>query len=342
MVALKAGEIDGFIRRFGSQESNCPIVLVYGPDIGLVNERVRLLIQQAVNDPEDPFQLIRIDGDSLATDPARLIDEATTIGLFGGRRTIWVRTGSKNMAPAVDTLLSSSALQSVAVVIEGGDLARTSPLRALCEKSRSAAALPCYADTERDIGAVVDDMFRQANVTLGRDVRQAIIASLGGDRLATRGELAKLLLYVHGQQSITLEDVEAVLADVSSLAMDAIVDAVFSGQPAHFEADYQRLTAEGTLAAVILGAALRHAMGLLQARIDIESGAPLGSVVEKWRGLHFKRKPTVERQLNRWSSNGLKGAVQVLQTALLDTRRLSLLSRDIGARALLSLATRRG
>ena len=37
------------------------------------------------------------------------------------------------------------------IVIEAGDLRKSSPLRAACEKSKYAAAVACYADTERDL-----------------------------------------------------------------------------------------------------------------------------------------------------------------------------------------------
>lgn len=341
MVALKASEVDGFIRRYETRKAEHPVILIYGPDTGLVNERASILAKKATDDPEDPFQLIRIDGDMIAADPSRLVDEASTVGLFGGRRTIWVKPSGRNIAAGVETLLKLPSLDNTTVVIEGGDLARNAPLRTLCEKSPLAVAIPCYADTERDLAAVVDDMFRQEGFTLSREVRQAIVGSLGADRLVSRGELAKLLLYVTGRQEVTLDDVEAILADVSGLAMDAIIDAAFSGHPGELEQKYRRLMAEGTPAAVVLGAALRHALLLLQARIDIEGGKPASAAVESWRGLHFKRKPQVEQQLRRWTADGLKNAVQGLQAALLETRKLSSLSTDIGGRILLSLATSR-
>ena len=40
-------------------------MLVYGPDAGLVRERADALIAAAVDDPNDPFSLVRIDGDEL-------------------------------------------------------------------------------------------------------------------------------------------------------------------------------------------------------------------------------------------------------------------------------------
>jgi DNA polymerase-3 subunit delta len=143
MVAVKAGDVAGVLRK---PDPRALVFLVYGPDTGLVNERARLIVERSVEDPADPFQLIRLDGDVIAADPARLVDEAGTIGLFGARRAIWVKATSKNIAPAVDAVLGAP-VQDTVVVIEGGDLAKSAPLRTLCEKSPRALALPCYADS---------------------------------------------------------------------------------------------------------------------------------------------------------------------------------------------------
>ena len=57
-----------------------------------------------VDDVADPFALVRLDGDTLTSDPARLVDEATTMPLFGGRRGgifCAVGVGSAKQAPGV-------------------------------------------------------------------------------------------------------------------------------------------------------------------------------------------------------------------------------------------------
>ena len=88
MVALRGKEIDSFLAR---PDSGRPIILLYGPDAGLVRERADALMASAVDDPNDPFSLVRLEGDELAAEPSRLVDEAMTVPLFGGRRAIRVR-----------------------------------------------------------------------------------------------------------------------------------------------------------------------------------------------------------------------------------------------------------
>jgi len=74
MVALKVSEIETFLAR-----PNRPIVLIFGPDAGLVRERVEALVRKSVDDPKDPFQLARLDGDDLSSEPTRLLEEANTV-----------------------------------------------------------------------------------------------------------------------------------------------------------------------------------------------------------------------------------------------------------------------
>jgi DNA polymerase-3 subunit delta len=338
MVAVRANEVAAALRR---PDPKIGVFLVYGPDTGLVAERARAVAERAVEDPADPFQLVRLDGDAVAGDPGRLADEAGTVGLFGGRRAIWVRATAKNLAPALEPLLAAP-LQDTVIVLEAGDLGRTAPLRTLCEKSPRALALPCYPDEGRNLGEVVDETLREAGLAIGRDAKALLLAGLGGDRLATRAELAKLALYAHGRGEVTAEDIDAVLSDVSSLAMDAVVDAAFAGDAAGLDSGARRLAAEGLHASVVLGAALRHALALLPLRLDVEGGTPVDTAVEGWRGLHFRRRPAVTRHLQRWTSESLKGAIGRLQGALLDTRRLAALDDAILARTLLELARMAG
>src|SRR3954471_10585579 len=101
MVALRGKDIDAFLAR---PDPPPPTILLYGPDAGLVRERADALMASAVDDPTDPFSLVRMDGDDLAAEPSRLVEEAMTVPLFGGRRAIRVRAGSKNFASGVETL----------------------------------------------------------------------------------------------------------------------------------------------------------------------------------------------------------------------------------------------
>ena len=172
---------------------------------------------------------MKIDGDhDRPPIRAALADGAGTVAMFGGRRAVWVRPTAKNLVPAVEAVLAMDQAEAL-VVIEAGDLAKTSPLRAVCEKAPRALTIPCYADDEKNLAKVVDDALRKADLSADRDTRTLLVDSLGGDRLATRSELDKLILYCHGRDVVTVADLEAVLSDVSGLQVSVVTDAAFAG-----------------------------------------------------------------------------------------------------------------
>ena len=151
MVAIKSHEADRFLAR---DVAGFSAYLVHGSDGGLVSERVRALTRALVDDPADPFQLVRLGGDEVASDPGRLADEAMTVPLFGGRRAILVDVGAKNIVPALEHHLT--AKDPAPVVIEAGSLRKDAPLRKACERAKNAVALECYLDEERDLARLID------------------------------------------------------------------------------------------------------------------------------------------------------------------------------------------
>ena len=335
MTAVKAADVEAFIAR---PDPARPVVLVFGPDAGLVSERVNALVKASVDDPNDPFSLVRLEGEELAANPGRLVEEAQTIPLFGGRRAVWVKAGSRNIAPAVEALLALPASEC-RVVIEAGDLRRSAPLRTLCERAKNAAALPCYPDTERDLARLIDTEMRAAGLTLAPEARALLVPLLGGDRAASRNEIRKLVLYARDAGQIGVDDVAAVVSDASTLALDELVDTAFAGRPAELEAQLAKARAAGSAVGSIFFAAQRQLAQLHKWRTAIEQGGyfSLDSVQPP---LHFRRKSLVEVALKQWSAARLTAAMAELAEAVLASRRTPALADTIAERALLSIAVK--
>jgi DNA polymerase-3 subunit delta len=335
MTAIKTSDIDRFIAR---PDPGQPIVLVYGPDAGLVRERVDALVKASVDDPDDPFSFVRIDGEDLAGNPSRLVEEAHTVPLFGGRRAVLVRAGSRNIASAVETVIAAPSAEC-RVIVEAGDLKKSSPLRTLCEKAKVAAALPCYADSEAALGRLIDDELRAADLTLAPEARASLLALLGGDRLASRNELRKLALYARGQGRIELADVQAVVADASEMALDGVIDAAFAGETDKVESEFAKARAGGSSPAAIVSAAIRHVANLHKMKLAVEAGDSVEWAMKRGAPpVHFSREKAVGAALRLASPARLVRAMQQLAEASLDARRNAALGETIAQRTLLSIA----
>jgi DNA polymerase III subunit delta len=331
MVAIAAKDSAAFLKA-GFQRY--PIILVFGPDEGLVFENADLIARQTVG--QDLSNILRFEGDEIANDPLRLADEANAIAMFGGIRAIRIRTGNKSLVPALEPLLAKPP-QDARIILEAGDIKKSHGLRALVEASPGAAALACYAEEGRNLAEWLDSIVRDRGFTLERDARQSLLAAIGIDRKRSRSELEKLFLYSMGQKTISLGDVEASISDAATLSADTVIDATFQGNLEIIESEARRVLADGMDAAVLLGFALRHAFVLLSIADQVAEGRSALESIKSHR-VHWKREKAVTDQVNRWSIPRLDRAVQILSEATLNTRRIAALDDALAIRALWSLA----
>ena len=336
MAALKGAEIDTYIAR---PDQRC-VALIYGADAGLVRERVEALLRASVDDANDPFALVRMDGDTLAASPERLLEEAHTVPLLGGRRAIWIKAGGSNIGAAVEGLLADPPREDCRVVIEAGDLRKSASLRTLVEQAKGAVALACYADNERDLARLIAEELRSATLTIAPDAQTLLVSLLGGDRQASRSEIRKLALYGQGKARIELDDVLAVVADASTLAVDGVVDTAFAGRIQVFDSQYARARTSGVSAAVMLSAAARQAVQLHRTRFEIEAGKSIDAAIrEMFRPpLFFRREPLVKAALSAWTAARLEQTMAQLAEATLASRRWPIVAETTTHRALLATA----
>lgn len=336
MTALKAGDIDRFLAK---PPEGGAAILIYGPDTGLVSERAGLLVAKASEGDDDPFNLAKIDAGEIVSDPSRLVDEVLTIPLFGGRRIIWIKdAGGKNMAPAATALLKLDDCPAL-VVIEAGDLKKGTGLRKLFEDSRKAVAIPCYADTERDIDQLIDQETREAGLTITKEAKAALHSLLGADRMASRGELRKLCLYALNKGRIDSEDVEAIIGDASAFEMSELIDASAMGDLTTLDHGLERLDAQGSNASVIAGQALKHFQWLHRMRADIDKGKQPQQVVDTQRPpVFFKRKAAITRQILIWNAPDLEKAMERLAEAMKTARLNDRIGPAVLSETLLTLA----
>ncbi len=338
MAQKKAHEVDGFLGRLQKQY---PIILIYGPDKGLVSERAAAFAKLTGVKLDDPFSNIRLEASELDRDPTRLADEAHTISLFGGERLIWIRNvgNQKNLVDVIRQLVKAPPEQTY-LLIEAGDLKKGSGLRTAIETASTAMALPCFADDARALEGLIDQVLGDYKLTISLDARKWLRDSLGGDRLISRSELEKLCLYALHKGEISIEDVKEVVSDVSALNYDEIIDAILMGDMVGFNNRFDRQVATGSALFLILSAAQRQfqQLQLLRNLVENENKTASSAVASARPPIFFRRQKIMEQAVSNWSSSQISQAMERLQRAVLESRQNASLSEVIIRQALLALA----
>ncbi|MBP0616453.1 DNA polymerase III subunit delta [Jiella mangrovi] len=336
MAQKKAGEVEAFLTRPDFAYS---LALFYGPDAGLVSERSAKLAKAFGVDPSDPFSAVTLSADELEKDIGRLFDEARTLSLLGGKRLVRVRGAGagRQLAEAVGAL-AGERLADTLIIIEAGDLKKSAALRANAERGRHAMALPCYQDEGRALDQMIDEELSAAGLSMDREARDALKARLGADRIASRGEVAKLCLYALGAPTVTEDDVAAVVGDVSADTLDEAIDAAVSGEVRRLPHLIDRLTTSGTPTFQLHQALLRYFQQLQALREGVERrGEPVSRAVERRRP-HFRRRPAMETALSAWTLSAIDARLQAIEADILMSRKDAALSLTITHRTLMDSA----
>ena len=337
MAQKKAHEVDGWLAR---PQGAFPVVLIYGPDRGLVSERATLYARQAGFRLDDPFSVTRLDAGEIESDPGRLMDEANTVAMFADRRLIWIKGAGTHKALGASLKdLCASPPEATIILVEGGDLKKGAPVRAAVEQGSAGMALPCYVDQARAIEGVIDEVLGRDGITIAPDARQALKASLGGDRLATRSEIEKLALYAGRDGRIELTHVTEIVGDVSAKSLDDATDAILAGDVAGFDRAYSGWVTAGNAPFQLVSAVMRQFQQLEMLRTAVDGGASASSAVAAARPpVFFSRRNNVEKAVQQWTSSSIARGLERLQATVLAMRTRSQLDEPTARQAMLALA----
>lgn len=334
-MKIQPRQVDSFL---AAPPALVRVLLVYGPEEGLMKERIARLAKMLVPDPGDPFAVSVLNGDQIAQDPARLIDEALAIPMFGGRRLVRVENAGDSITIALKTCLERMTADSV-VLLEGGDLKPRSSLRTLCEKSDAAAAVPCYVEEARDTSRIIAQDLTERGYKIAPEALSALAQALAGDRRRLRSEVEKLTLYAGPPgTALTLEDVRASCGEVGALGFDDLVYGVGARDATRALSAFERMTAEGTPVVALLRVLQNHFRRLHLARAQMDSGKPSESILKTLQPpVFFKQADAFRAQMERWPLDSLGRALSHLAGLEVRTKQTGAPDKTLFAHAILEL-----
>lgn len=313
-------------------------VLFYGPDAGLARERAEAAISLALGAHDRHFSVSEVTGAGLKDDRRVLADELAMVPFGGGPRIVRVRDASEGAVDALELALTRWP-EAGHLVVEAGELSPRSGLRRIFEEDERLAAVPCYADTPEAIGDLVRSSLAAEKIAVSSEALDFLASRLGGDRLAVRGEIAKLAVYGASTGTIDLEDALACAGAWGESSLDEALHAACSGEVERLDARLNECVAEGVPSIAMLRGAMRHVERLMLARIRVDGGASVEDVVRQQRPpIFFRHVEAFKRQLRIWSAGALRRALSRLMEAEIRCKAAAVPDEAIGGRAFYELA----
>ncbi len=309
-------------RALDAPDGTYRLFLLYGPD----DASSRALVQRLVRAMGPDSERIDLDGPALKADPARLVDEAASLSLFGGRRYVISQVTGDEALPAIESLMSANAVENPVVILAGA-LKATSGLVKRLLNDPKAACLQSYPPSDSEFAQIANGLAREQGLRLTANVDQRLVALCGGDRAVLAREIEKLALYLDASpahpQEAGVDDVEAIGAANDDPDLSGLTDAVLNGKTAATAEHLAALSAEGIDGIAVLRALNKRVHLLVKLRAEMASGKAVDALVAP---LFWKERGPISAQLGRWSPDRLA----IVAGRLLEAERGIKSARSVG------------
>ncbi len=311
------------VRRFlDKPDKAVRAVLLHGPNESFVHEAAQTLARWAVGKSDDPYAVTKLSDSEIKSDSARLADALAAQSLLGGPTVVWARIDGKAADMAIlDALEGFERGEPLGyLIVEAGDLGSSAALVKKFGSAKNAGAIAFYEETEAERAQHARTLARDLGLSFDRDAEEAFLAALPADRGVARQEVEKLALYAHDLgRKISVDDLEALIADEAESALDAASLAAAQGKASQAVEALARIDALSGVSA--LRALLRRMHQLRDARVLIDAGVGADDAVSKLRPpVFWKERDAVIAQTRLWTAKKINAAYDVLWAAELRSK----------------------
>lgn len=298
-MKVDARRVEAFLRDPGG----CRAVLLYGDDIGLIQDRAGKLVRSVVGTSDDPFRVVELERDEVE----RIPEEMASLSLTGGRRVVRVRDASDGATSWVQSALAGNG--EALLVIEAPGMAAKARLRTLMDRAPDAGTVGCYPQEGRALEQVIRDTLADLDVTAEPEAMSWLVSQLGADRAVTQREAEKLALYAGAGGRVDMTDSRICVGDLAGLSLEDALFAATAGDIAASDRALELAMAEGVAPVGVLRACLQHLQRLQRAKSAMGEGLNAAQATKAARPpVFFRRESAFAAALLLWSGDALQAA----------------------------------
>ena len=205
-MKISSYQVENYIKKIADEKiSGC---LLYGPEPTITRFRFEVIAKKIVNDLTDPFLVSQLSSEKIKEDKAILTDEFYSIAMLGGRRLIMIKDCDAHTVQALKILLSDPQYGRKSdnfILIQGGDMDKSSALRKLVEESQFLMAIPCYEEDATSLRKSVSELFIENDIMVEGEIINLMVKNFGKDRNLIVNEVSKIKNYLGDEKKLSLE-----------------------------------------------------------------------------------------------------------------------------------------
>lgn len=313
-MKIANAQIDFYIQKIAQEKiAGC---LVFGPEVSVVNYRFDLIAKKISPNLSDPFLVANLSKDRLSEDKGILADEFFSFSMLGGRKLIIIKDCDIAAGAALKLLCEDQNFAKKSenfILIQAGDLDKSSPLRKVAEESAQFAVIACYEDDERIIKRFIENELASKQVKSSPQVIDRLLEKFGKNRQIIQLELEKIMLFLGEKKQLTIELVDSLTQSESEISANEFVMSFAAQKFDVALLQTEKLFKDGYEAITLIRFLSNYLQKLYQSKVELELGmSDLESIVKSQR-LFFKTEIEFRKHLHQLSLKFLVKNLQQLE-----------------------------
>ena len=330
-------QINDFINKVNS---NYGAILVYGTDYGLICEKVNDLVKsyfKNINSDDVSHNVVEIDSQELNKEPRLLAEESQSISLLSSKKIIKINNITDSIKKVISSYLEKPG-EDCLVLLQGNSFSPSSAIRKFFEDHDTAKIIACYSDDSQNIEIMITNMLKKENISIDIDAKKALIERLGLDRLVTKTEIEKAILFAGEGGNLNYKDTISFVGDQTLINLEKLSDTTFLGDLKSTFSILLRLEKDNTSSVEIIRVLLRQLHNLLRIKISTMSGLNIETVINSFKPpIYFKRKPNIYKHNKSWSPKKINRALSMLYKTEMECKKSGAIQKTLVRQVILGL-----
>ena len=284
--------------------------LVFGTDSSCVQETAKQ-IQNIVLPNAGPFSIISLTPADLKSEPNRVLDEANTPDLMGGRRLIWLREATANQADIMADFIDKCQTDAF-LLMSADNLTKSTALRLESEAHPDILVVACYSPETSDLRRLIQNFAKDSEMDFTPEAIDYLIQNTDNNILILKNELEKIQLWNQPPKRLTFTLIQQ-LVGTGTASADTLIQALANRQVDLVITTLNALLAQGENPVTLVRQIARYFSALLKGVDKLLLGENPSDISKKiLKPAQFRLEEAVINQLRTWSKERLLKVHQIL------------------------------
>jgi len=291
--------------------------LLYGENLGLKKD-IRKFIKSGIEKKESNVEILFLYESEILDNEENFYNFIYSGSLFGNKKIITIYEATDKIIKKISDIYDKYP-DNVFLIIFSEILEKKSKLRNFFEANKKTICIPCYLDSEKDMGIIAQSELKKKNIVLPQEAINLLVEKSNSDRNNLRNEIEKIYLYTLSKKKLELDDIKSLINFSGDYKSDILINECLCGNIKQ----YKKIISElyfNTINQILLLRVLSNKIHrLIKIKTDKSKSSNVDNLINSIKpSIFWKERPLVKKQLSIWELNDLiKMVKEINNTELL-------------------------